>query len=134
MEHEKHEQSQPYEKASDFLIDCNDKIKSLVKSSRGYLRSSDTISYQQSLIDKGLFITDLPEMAGDAIDAGLELPRNVLEELDALSDEAWDAIEYAAINRDYHWLANMLVKRPRDHHHTGNRLEELIHDLRQNEQ
>ena len=133
MEYEKQEQLPPYEKASDFLSDCNNKIKSLIKESRQCLRSSDTISYQQALIDKGLFITDMPEMAECVIKAGLDLPSSVIDLLDALSEEAWDAIEYASITKDYHLLANMLIRTPRDHHHIGNRLEELIHDLKQNE-
>ena len=96
MEYEKHEQLPSFEKASEFLQYCNAKIDFLIKESRKCLRSlDDTTSYQQALIDKALFITDMPDMAEEAKAAGTSISEDIMNMLDALSDDAWDAIEYA---------------------------------------
>ena len=134
MEYEKQEQLPPYEKASDFLQYCNSKIDSLIKKSRKCLRNQDTASYQQSLIDKALFVTDMPDLAEEAKAAGTNISEDIMNMLDALSDDAWDAIEYASIKKDYDWLENMLIKKPRDHYRDGNFLDIVIHELKQNEE
>lgn len=123
-----------YELASEFLLDCNDQIIALNADIRKLLRTSDRSEYFRTIEMKALYIGSLYEQANIQAAMGLDMPKEVLNHLAVISEEALDRLDA----EDYHGIEQMLIKRRRVHIHAhgniyGNMLEDEIHRQQQRE-
>jgi hypothetical protein len=84
---------------------------------------------------KALYIGSLEEQAQIQKALGVDIPDHIVDYFKTISKEALDYLD----EENYHRIAQMLIKRPRDHLHAhgrycSNMLEELMFKQQQNEQ
>ncbi|HUD03499.1 MAG TPA: hypothetical protein VMR51_01810 [Patescibacteria group bacterium] len=118
-----------YSKPSEFLTDCYEQIKFLTFKAQEGLRNCNQITYRQLLMEKGRFMIDLKDYADFYIEQGLPIPQEVVSELEAIRNDAYDLIEHAAVYKEYHPLDAMLIQKNDPLHNDGNRLKFMIQQL-----